>query len=432
MATVNFINRKKSQTRAGMKFVLKYTQREDKTLFEGMKLVSGLNCSPQSVYEEFMNTKLLYGKDSQRMYYHFVQSFPPNENVTPQTAHEIALKLAEHYKEFEVLVSTHVDCDHIHSHFIINSVSFETGKKLHQAASAIQELRQKSDALCLEYGLSVCQPKEQRTKPLTAGEYHTAVRGGSWKMRLINTIDECMRYATSKEIFVQMMESEGYAVKWTDTRKNITYTTPDGKRCRDDRLHESKYLKERMELELRIRQEIIAGRTQTAEQTNAAGRAATTADAQSLSPDTAGFGRAVRDFNNPAGADEGLTATESQPKNADKQSAGTGGADSNLQEPHADTADLITGWEQERAFFFSAEASVANLGMVPDMDSNSLDFAGIGSSVVQLGRAVERLESPVPVADATIKPQPPAGKKKKLAVGQKEDDHSGHDFEMKM
>jgi hypothetical protein len=59
------------------------------------------------------------------------------------------------------------------------------------------------------------------------------------------------------------MESEGYAVKWTDTRKNITYTTPDGKRCRDDRLHESKYLKERMELELRIRQEIITGRTQS-------------------------------------------------------------------------------------------------------------------------------------------------------------------------
>jgi hypothetical protein len=432
MATVNFINRKKSQTRAGMKFVLKYTQREDKTLFEGMKLVSGVNCSPQSVYEEFVNTKLLYGKDSQRMYYHFVQSFPPDENITPQTAHEIALKLAKYYKEFEVLVSTHVDCDHIHSHFIINSVSFETGKKLHQAASAIQELRQKSDALCLEYGLSVCQPKEQRTKPMTAGEYHTAIRGGSWKMRLINTIDECMRYASNKNMFIVMMESEGYAVTWTDTRKNITYTTPDGKRCRDDRLHEPKYLKEKMELELRIRQEIIAGRTQTAEQTNAAGKAAATADAQSLSPDTAGFGRTVRDFNNPAGADERLTATESQPKNADEQSAGTGGADSNLQESDTNTADLITGWEQERAFLFSTEASAAGFGMVTDMDSHSPNLAGIGSSVVQLGRAMERLESPVPITDATTKPQPPTGKKKKLAVGQKEDDHSGHDFEMKM
>lgn len=429
MATVNFINRKKSQTRAGMKFVLKYTQREDKTLFEGMKLVSGLNCSPHSVYEEFVNTKLLYGKDSQRMYYHFVQSFPPNENVTPQTAHEIALKLAEHYKEFEVLVSTHMDCDHIHSHFIINSVSFETGKKLHQAASAIQEIRQKSDALCLEYGLSVCQPKEQRTKPMTAGEYHTAVRGGSWKMRLINAIDECMRYARNKNMFIEMMESEGYTVKWTDTRKNITYTTPDGKRCRDDRLHEPKYLKERMELELRIRQEIIAGRTQTAEQINTASGAATTADAQSLSPDTAGFGRTVRDFNNPAGADERLTATESQSKNADEQSADTGGADSNQQESDTNTADIITGWEQEREILFSAETTAADFGMVTDVDSHSPNLAGIGSSVVQLGRAVERLESPVPVKDSTAKKAVPERKK---GIGQKEDDHSGHDFEMKM
>ena len=101
----------------------------------------------------------------------------------------------------------------IHSHFIINSVSFETGKKLHQTASAIQEIRQKSDALCLEYGLSVCRPKGQRTKPLTAGEYHTAVRGGSWKMQLINTVDKCMRYARSKDMFIEMIESEGYVGK---------------------------------------------------------------------------------------------------------------------------------------------------------------------------------------------------------------------------
>ena len=432
MATVNFINRKKSQTRAGMKFVLAYTQREDKTLFEGMKLVSGVNCSPQSAYEEFINTKLFYGKDSQRMYYHFVQSFPPKEDISPQTAHEIALKLAGHYKEFEVLVSTHVDCDHIHSHFIINSVSFETGRKLHQAASAIQELRQKSDVLCLEYGLSVCQPKEQRTKPMTAGEYHTAVRGGSWKMRLINTIDECMRYARNKNMFIEMMESEGYAVKWTDTRKNITYTTPDGKRCRDDRLHEPKYLKERMELELRIRQEIIAGRTQTAEQTHAVGRADAPNDTLQLSADAAGLGRTVRDFDCPAGSDESVAAAEPQSADTDQRSADQSGIGASEQEPLPDTTDPITGWEQERAFLFSAEASAAHLGIVPDMDSHSLDITGIGSSVVQLGRTVERLENPVPVADATTKPQPAAGKKKKHAVGQKEDDHSGHDFEMKM
>ena len=432
MATVNFINRKKSQNRAGMKFVLEYTQRDEKTLFEGMKLVSGLNCSPQSVYEEFVNTKLLYGKDSQRMYYHFVQSFHKDEKITPQAAHEVALKLAEHYKDFEVLVSTHTDCDHIHSHFIINSVSFETGKKLHQSANAIQELRQESDALCMEYGLSICQPKEQRTKPMPAGEYHSAIRGDSWKIRLINNIDECMRYATSKDMFVQMMESEGYAVKWTDSRKYITYTTPDNKKCRDDRLHEQKYLKEWMELELRIRQEIIAGRTQTAEQNSATTRA----DAQCVPSDTGETGQSVLQSEPDLERSSGFTGTdrnsaqESQQHTiTDEQPADTDGVDPNQQESITDTADLVTGWEQERAFLFSAEASAANLGMVSDMDSNSLDLAGIGSSVVQLGRSLERLGNPVPVRDCTTKA---VVHERKKGIGQKEDDHSGHDFEMKM
>ena len=432
MATVNFINRKKSQNRAGMKFVLEYTQRDEKTLFEGMKLVSGLNCSPQSVYEEFVNTKLLYGKDSQRMYYHFVQSFHKDEKITPQAAHEVALKLAEHYKDFEVLVSTHTDCDHIHSHFIINSVSFETGKKLHQSANAIQELRQESDALCMEYGLSICQPKEQRTKPMPAGEYHSAIRGDSWKIRLINNIDECMRYATSKDMFVQMMESEGYAVKWTDSRKYITYTTPDNKKCRDDRLHEQKYLKERMELELRIRQEIIAGRTQTAEQNSATTRA----DAQCVPSDTGETGQSVLQSEPDLERSSGFTGTdrnsaqESQQHTiTDEQPADTDGVDPNQQESITDTADLVTGWEQERAFLFSAEASAANLGMVSDMDSNSLDLAGIGSSVVQLGRSLEHLDNPVPVRDCTTKA---VVHERKKGIGQKEDDHNGYDFEMKM
>lgn len=430
MATVNFINRKKSQTRAGMKFVLAYTQREDKTLFEGRKLVSGLNCSPQSVYEEFVNTKLFHGKDSQRMYYHFVQSFHKDEQISPQTAHEIALKLAAHYKDFEVLVSTHVDRDHIHSHFIINSVSFDTGRKLHQSAQAIQELRQESDALCLEYGLSICQPKVQRTKPMSAGEYHAAAKGESWKMRLVNTIDECMRHAASKELFIEMMESEGYSVKWTDSRKSITYTTPDGQRCRDDRLHEQKYLKERMELELRIRQEIINRGTQAAEQTSAANAADTaTADRQPLPDDTTGCGRAVRAADYHAGADESTTAAEPQLADEGERSANTGGSGTNQPEPHADTADLITGWETERARFFSATAAFAEGGMDTAVADYSVGLGGLAGDLVQLGRAVERLANPVPLSDATTKP---AVRERKKAVGQKEDDHSGYDFEMKM
>lgn len=73
----------------------------------------------------------------------------------------------------------------------------------------------------------------------------------------MNTIDQCMRYAATKDEFLSLMESKGYQVRWTDSRKNITYTTSQGMRCRDDRLHESKYTKEVMEREFRIREKII-------------------------------------------------------------------------------------------------------------------------------------------------------------------------------
>ena len=96
-------------------------------------------------------------------------------------------------------------------------------------------------------------------------EYRSAAKGQSWKFRLMNAIDQCMRYAETREEFISLMESEGYQVRWTDSRKNITYTTPEGMKCRDDRLHEEKYTKEVMECEFGIRAEIIYRGTETSE-----------------------------------------------------------------------------------------------------------------------------------------------------------------------
>lgn len=413
-----------------MSAVMNYAMKTEKTLFEGERLVSGLNCSPETVYYEFINTKLLHGKDSGRMYYHMTQSFPKGEDVPPKIAHEMSVKLAEHFKDYEVLICTHTDRDHIHSHFIINSVAFDSGRKFHISTPEIEPIRQLNDRLCMEYGFEICQPKpkHERTKSMSVAEYHSAAKGESWKIRLMNTIDECMKHAGSKAEFIELMEFEGYGVKWTDTRKSITYTTPKGIKCRDDRLHESKYLKERMELELRIRQEIITGRTQTAEQTTANERAITTADTQTLSSDTAGLGRAVRDFAHDAGADESLAAAEPQPQNADEQPADTGTDGANEQESVADTADLITGWEQERQIFFSAQAEITENRMV-GFDMGAHQLASLVGDIASVGRAVESLSQPVPVRDSTTRP---AVKEHKKGIGQKQDDHSGYDFEMKM
>ena len=94
---------------------------------------------------------------------------------------------------------------------------------------------------------------------MSSREYRAAERGESWKMQLIVTIEDAMAIARLREHFIRLMEAEGYEVKWTRDRKSITYTMPDGKRCRDNKLHEEKFLKENMEYEFRIRNEIARG-----------------------------------------------------------------------------------------------------------------------------------------------------------------------------
>ena len=117
------------------------------------------------------------------MFYHLLQSFHPDEAITPETAHEIAVKFAsEQFKGYEVLVATHVDKEHIHSHFIINSVNSDTGNKYHADKDEIQKLRNASDKLCLEYGLTVVVPVRREVKPMSAAEYRSADKCQSWKV----------------------------------------------------------------------------------------------------------------------------------------------------------------------------------------------------------------------------------------------------------
>ena len=262
MATVNLIQSKRSQSKTGLKFILSYCKRDSKTVCGDKKLIGGVNCVAESAYHEMLSTKMQYGKTDGRMFYHLVQSFSPEENITPETAHEIALKFAEReFPEYEVLVATHTDKAHTHSHFIINSVNCENGYKLRPPKDFIAGLRNASDKLCTEYGLSVIpsQQKKKTIRQMSSKEYRSAVRGESYKMQLAVAIDDAMATAQSKQDFIRLMEAEGYGVVWTDERKYITYITQDGKRCRDRSLHEKKYLKENMEYEFGIREIILRG-----------------------------------------------------------------------------------------------------------------------------------------------------------------------------
>ena len=248
--------KKGTQTRNCMKSVMWYVSQMSKTIWDGQQLVSGIGCQPETAFDEFLSTKLLHHKDGGVMFYHMVQSFPKGANVDPRTAHEAARQLAGYFEGCEVLVCTHTDREHIHSHCIINSVNFETGKKVHMADEQIQALRVRNDQICEELGLPKFQRDEQRkTQGMSNAEYYTASKGESWKFELMRVIDECMRCAGSREEFLILLRSEGYDATWTDSRKNITYTTPDGRKCRDSKLHIEKYLKENMETEFGYRTE---------------------------------------------------------------------------------------------------------------------------------------------------------------------------------
>ena len=269
MAIVHFVNYKRgTQSRAAMRSVMLYVMQEKKTTWEGAPLFSGINCQPQSVCDDFLNTKLLYHKDGGVMFYHMVQSFPKGAAVDSRQAHEAARRLAEYFGGCEVLVCTRVDREHIHSHCVINSVNFETGKKLHMAKEQLQELMRRNDRICQEMGLPVFDAPTQQARGMSGAEYHTALKGQSWKLRLMNTIDECMKYAADRDAFVSLMASEGYAVRWESGRKYITYTTPDGLKCRNSKLHEEKYCKEAMEHEFRIRAKLVQRKFHRAEETD--------------------------------------------------------------------------------------------------------------------------------------------------------------------
>ena len=368
MAIVHFVNYKRgTQSRAAMRGVMRYVMQEKKSAWEGAPLVSGINCQPQSVYDDFINTKLLYHKDGGVMFYHMVQSFPKVAAVDPQQAHEAARRLAEYFDGYEVLVCTHVDREHIHSHCVINSVNFETGKKLHMAKEQIQELMRRNDMICQEMGLPVFETPIQKARGMGGAEYHTALKGQSWKLRLMNTIDECMKYAADRDTFVSLMASEGYAVRWESGRKYITYTTPDGMRCRDSKLHEEKYCKEAMEREFRIRAELVkrklrrAAETdggieadESAEQRAAANSAADPAHCDPVRPaagDEQADGAGRRNKLGTGGNSESTASTEA----VHRPDAGAEVAHGDAEIADGDEQTAGTGWEPEREVFLQVD-----------------------------------------------------------------------------
>ena len=258
MATLSYI-REQKQNASAMKRVICYCTQDHKVTDPETerRYVSGVNCDGENSFAEFMTTKKCFYKTNGIFFYQYTQSFSPEENITPALAHEIALEFAERaWQGYEVMVATHVDREHIHTHFIINSVSYVDGKKLRQSPNTLKELRALNDEICRAHGLRVLQPYTENHKGLSPREYRAAVKGQSWKFRLMASIEDAMNNSGNKDKFIYTMEQQGYEITWTDERKYITFTCPNGMKCRDVKLHDDKFTKEMMELEFRYREQI--------------------------------------------------------------------------------------------------------------------------------------------------------------------------------
>ena len=228
MAIVKFLTAKRAVGGA-----LAYIMNPDKT---DDALVSGINCTPESAECEFDFVKRKYNKMDGRAYYHIIQSFSPDDMISPKVAHEIGRRFAEYFKGYQIVVSTHCDKDHIHNHLIMNSVNYETGKKFHQSRDDMIRAKEFSNRLCMEYGLSQTEAKSDwRDMP-------------KWKKELREAAWYAARRSRSKEEFIDIMENDGYEVKWEKGYKYITFTTPDGKKCRDNKLFAEQLLKENLEV----------------------------------------------------------------------------------------------------------------------------------------------------------------------------------------
>ena len=189
--------------------VLTYATNPDKT--EKLFYTTGINCKVDNAVKEMQFIKKLYGKEKGILAFHGYQSFKEGE-VTPEIAHEIGVKLAEEMwgDRFQVVVSTHLNTDNIHNHFVINSVSFKDGYKYYSNISNTALLRKTSDEICEEYGLSVLKEKTCKSGINFENFYKKSMRDSDYYKFAKEDIDYAIKHSYTLKQFQQMLVSMGY------------------------------------------------------------------------------------------------------------------------------------------------------------------------------------------------------------------------------
>ena len=238
MAVIKAVNSK-----APIGTVIDYVEKKEKT---DMMLMSGKDVSPETAKDEMQLTKELYGKTGGRTYKHFIQSFAPGEDITPQQAHEIACEFANRcdlLKDYEVLIVTHQDREHVHTHFVVNSVSMKYGHKFQMSAKDLQDMKDLSDSICRDHELSITEKGKtfegKRRTEITAWtkEKYRLLTGEDKKVKpYVRTIGQAVKesadVASTNVPVKKEINDRGIKTDWQDRHKHITFTDQDGNKVR--------------------------------------------------------------------------------------------------------------------------------------------------------------------------------------------------------
>ena len=256
MAVNKTIN-KRTNTHGAMRNCIEYVLRQDKTS-ELLTYITGPYCHNEInydlVYRTFLEEKKMWNKDTGRMYAHNIISWHKDEQITPEQAFEFGKEFAENwFSGFQTLVAVHKDKDHIHCHLVTNSVSYEDGRKLHNTKKNLERMKQLTNQMCRERGLTVAEKgKHFDESQIEKGEviawskdkynlFRQQVKDSfvaDCAMAVLKALENCI----SKEKFIEKMKQFGWNVNWTEKRKHITFQNQEGKKVRDSNLFKTFHL----------------------------------------------------------------------------------------------------------------------------------------------------------------------------------------------
>ena len=256
MAVNKTIN-KRTNTHGAMRNCIEYVLRQDKT-GKLLTYITGPYCHDEInydlVYRTFLEEKKMWNKDTGRMYVHNIISWHKDEQITSEQALEFGKEFAEKwFSGFQTLVAVHKDKEHIHCHLVTNSVSYEDGRKLHNTKKDLERMKQLTNQMCRERGLTVVEKgKHFDGSQIEKGEviawskdkynlFRQQVKDSfvaDCAMAVLKALENCI----SKEKFIEKMKQFGWNVNWTEKRKHITFQNQDGKKVRDSNLSKTFHL----------------------------------------------------------------------------------------------------------------------------------------------------------------------------------------------